>query len=100
MIAKDCGRKMLGRVLGFALAGVLASGPAQAQQKSRSLFGGSRTAAPKAAETEPAEPTQPVRLDQINVPPVKMTAIPVNPTDPLAIVNGQVISRQQFADEG
>ena len=40
MIAKECGRKTLGWVLGFALAGVLATGPAQAQQKSRSLFGG------------------------------------------------------------
>src|SRR4051812_17662088 len=99
MIAKDCGRRTLGWVLGLALAGALATGPAQAQQKSRSLFGGSKPAAPKAADTEPAEAAQPVRLDQINAPPAKLTATPVNPTDPIAIVNGQIISRQQLSDE-
>ena len=32
-------------------------------------------------------------------PGSRSTAIPVNPTDPIAIVNGQVITRQQLADE-
>jgi parvulin-like peptidyl-prolyl isomerase len=99
MIAMDCGRRTLGWVLGFALAGILATGPVQAQQKTRSLFGGSKPAAPKAPEAESGNAAQPVRLDQINVPGVQMTAIPVNPGDPIAIVNGQVISRQQLADE-
>ena len=34
-----------------------------------------------------------------NVPALKPTAIPVNPGDPIAIVNNQIISRQQLADE-
>ena len=99
MIAKDCGRRKLGFVLGFAVAGLLAAAPVQAQQPRRSLFGGSKTAAPQDDNNQSAQPTQPVRLDQLNVPGVKLTAIPVNPTDPIAIVNNQIISRQQLADE-
>jgi parvulin-like peptidyl-prolyl isomerase len=40
-----------------------------------------------------------LHLRDINVPPVQPTAIPVNPGDPIALVNGQAISRQQLADE-
>jgi foldase protein PrsA len=40
-----------------------------------------------------------VNLGDIQVPPVRPAAIPVNPTDPIAIVNGQIISRAQLADE-
>jgi foldase protein PrsA len=78
---------------------MLATEPALAQQRSRSLFGNSRNSAPKTDETDAGEATKPVRLDQINVPGLKPTAIPVNPTDPIAIVNGQVITRVQLADE-
>lgn len=99
MIAQECGRRTLGGLLGIAVAGILAIGPAQAQQPKRSLFGGSRTAAPKAEDNPAGDTPQSIRLDQINVPGVKMTAIPVNPTDPIAIVNNQVITRQQLADE-
>jgi hypothetical protein len=100
MIAKDCGRTTTGWVLGLALAGMVATEPALAQQKSRSLFGGSRPAATTKAEETPAnDATKPVRLDQIDVPGVKLTAIPVNPTDPIAVVNNQMITRQQLADE-
>ena len=56
-------------------------------------------AARKPTTTPAADTPQSIRLDQINVPGVKVTAIPVNPTDPIAIVNGQVITRQQLADE-
>ena len=99
MIAQECGRGTLGWLLGISIAGILATGPAQGQQQQRSLFGGSRTAAPKADDNPAADTPQSIRLDQINVPGVKVTAIPVNPTDPIAIVNNQVISRQQLADE-
>ena len=99
MIALECGRRNLGWLLGISVAGFLATGSAQGQQQQRSLFGGSRTAAPKAADNPAADTPQSIRLDQINVPGVKVTAIPVNPTDPIAIVNNQVISRQQLADE-
>jgi parvulin-like peptidyl-prolyl isomerase len=41
-----------------------------------------------------------VRLTDLpDVPPVKPAAIPVNPGDAIAIVNGQPITRQQLADE-
>jgi foldase protein PrsA len=86
-------------LLGFTVAGILATGPAQAQQQRRSLFGGSQPAAPQANDNPAADTPQSIRLDQINVPGVKVTAIPVNPSDPIAIVNNQVISRQQLADE-
>ncbi len=33
------------------------------------------------------------------MPPLQKTRIPVNPSDPIAVVNNQVISRQQLADE-
>ena len=98
-IAKECGRKALGYLLGFAVASIFATGLVHAQTPKRSLFGGSRTAAPKTEENPQGDTRQPVRLDQINVPGVQLTAIPVNPSDPIAIVNNQVISRQQLADE-
>ncbi len=99
MIAQECGRRILGWLLGISVAGILATGSAQAQQQQRSFFGGSRNAAPKADDNPAGLTPQSIRLDQINVPGVKVTAIPVNPTDPIAIVNNQVITRQQLADE-
>ena len=56
-------------------------------------------AAPKPDDNPAGDTPQSIRLDQINVPGVKVTAIPVNPTDPIAIVNNQVITRQQLSDE-
>jgi len=35
MIAQECGRRTLGGLLGIAVAGMLAIGPAQAQQPKR-----------------------------------------------------------------
>jgi foldase protein PrsA len=104
MIARDRGRKTFGWMLGFALTGMLATVPALAQQRGRLFGGGKAAAAPKAedspaADSPAADAPQRVRLDQINVPGVKMTAVPVNPTDPIAIVNDQIISRQQLSDE-
>jgi hypothetical protein len=40
-----------------------------------------------------------VNLNDINVPGLTPAKLPVNPTDPIAIVNNQIISRQQLADE-
>jgi len=99
MIARDCGRKTIGWLLGLSMAGLLGSEPALAQQRARSLFGGAKAAAPKAEDKPDADQAQRVHLDEIKVPGVKLTAIPVNPTDPIAIVNDQVITRQQLADE-
>jgi hypothetical protein len=101
MIATQRGRKALGWALGSALAVMLATEPVLAQQRTRSLFGGSKTPAPKATDNEAAAPApaQPTRLDQIVHQPFTPTAVPVNPTDPIAIINNQVITRQQLADE-
>ena len=46
-----------------------------------------------------ATPKKTVRLDDIQAPALRATQIPVNPTDPIIIINGQVITRQQLADE-
>ena len=62
-------------------------------------IGGQQTAAPKADDNPAADTPQSIRLDQIHVPGVTVKAIPVNPTDPIAIVNNQVITRQQLSDE-
>jgi foldase protein PrsA len=42
---------------------------------------------------------QPKNLSEIDVPPLSPAMIPVNPTDAIAIVNRQHITRQQLADE-
>jgi parvulin-like peptidyl-prolyl isomerase len=89
------GRRTLGWVLGVAMAGGMLVRPAEAQQAARTARGA-------AAETKRASvdhPNPSPRLDQIDVPALKLTAVPVNPSDPIAIVNNQVISRQQLADE-
>ncbi len=41
---------------------------------------------------------QSMRLDDIKIQS-KAVAVPVNPRDPIAIINGQAITRQQLADE-
>jgi foldase protein PrsA len=90
MIAQDRGRKALAWVTGLTLLGGAATATAtvQAQQAAgKARTGGAQKAEPK------------VRLDEMNVPGLKETAIPVNPTDAIAIVNGQIISRQRLADE-
>ncbi len=99
MIAKDRGREA--RWLSYLLLFlVIASAyPVRAQQDAGARYQlpppapGGDGPAPKTA----ASPK--VRLSDIDVPPVKSVAIPVNPGDAIAIVNGQNISRQQLADE-
>jgi foldase protein PrsA len=99
MSAKDRGREAR-HLSYFLLFLVIAPGNwVRAQQDPAAAFslppaapGGDRPA-PKAA------PQPKVRLSDIDVPPVKPTAIPVNPGDAIAIVNGQWITRQQLADE-
>ena len=44
-IAKECGRKALGYLLGFAVASIFATSLVHAQTPKRSLFGGNRPAA-------------------------------------------------------
>ena len=100
MIAKERG-------LGFAFSGfalvvlsIVAACPATARAQAQDTDARNPVPQPATRFGRPAAKARPkVNLSQINVPPVQPAAIPVNPSDPIAIVNGQIISRQQLADE-
>ena len=95
MIAKDCGRKVVGVLIALALWVAADARPALAQLSILRNRGAAATApAPASAPAEnQAQPSTPP------LPQLKLTAIPVNPTDPIAIINGEVITRAQLADE-
>ncbi len=94
MIATDR-RRMLGRVLAAAAAcGSLVSPAMLLAQSPRAARGVARPAAPVQGVVEPT-----TRLPQNDAPHFEEKAIPVNPTDPIAYVNKEVITRQQLADE-
>jgi foldase protein PrsA len=91
MIAKDGGRAALGWAAGLTLVGLVATTPAHAQLgRGKATPAQAQAAAGKA--TTAAAPA-PVLTD------VKQTMVPVNPTDAIAIVNDQVITRGDLADE-
>ncbi len=97
MIAKDHGR--IAHMFGFVLVVMIAANcPARAQQDNQQSF-----PVPPPAPRRPAPAskptTKPKNLSEIDVPALAPAMIPVNPTDPIAIVNGQNITRQQLADE-
>jgi hypothetical protein len=87
MIAKDCGRKVNGVLIALALWVAVGLSPALAQSPSLRT----RVAAP------PADGA-PAQTDRA-FPPLKLTALPVNPGDPIATINGEHITRAQLADE-
>ena len=92
MIAKDCGRDARRVLFALAVFGTVGSSAAQAQG-----FGSKgRTAVPAAA---PATAKAQAQAGPRGVPYLKMEAIPVNPTDPIAVINGEPITRAQLADE-
>src|SRR5262245_47678611 len=99
MIAKNGGRKM--RWVGFVplLIGILAASPAEAQQGQDQRFPVPPPAPRVNAPDSKAKPKTKVNLKDIDVPGLEPTMIPVNPTDAIAIVNGQNITRQQLSDE-
>jgi parvulin-like peptidyl-prolyl isomerase len=87
MIAMDRGRKI--GLTGLVLAAGLVVGQALAQQDGQQRYqapANSRGAAGRAGNTN-------------NLPPLTPKMIPVNPSDPIAIVNDQAITRSQLADE-
>jgi hypothetical protein len=102
MIAKDRGRGLW--LFNFVLAGVVigTACPSRAQQSTTSKY-----QVPPPAPNTPTDPKYKVNIDpqhkvnikDIDVPELKQTRIPVNPGDPIATVNGQIITRQQLADE-
>lgn len=91
MIARNrvSGRRATG--LGLAALAVLTFGSSSAHAQLKRVFGGGAKPTEPPAETKPTEPSA--------TPSFKVTAVPVNPTDPIAVVNGQVITRQQLSDE-
>jgi foldase protein PrsA len=98
MIAKECGFGM--RLFGLALIGVLipAGCPALAQQDAQQRFS-VPPPAPRTAPEVSSSKARPKHLSEIDVQPLVAKPIPFNPGDPIAIVNNQIISRQQLADE-
>jgi parvulin-like peptidyl-prolyl isomerase len=100
MIAKVRGRGYL--MFKFALAAAVVGLPhrAIAQDDAAQKFN-VPPPAPRTTTPEPAtKGKKTVRLDELpDGPALQLTQIPVNPTDPILKVNGQVITRQQLADE-
>src|SRR5262249_59490550 len=97
MIAKDRGRAL--RFLGFVVVVIGVTCSVLAQQVADPRFPVPPPAPQSAAPPSKAKAKTKIHLSQINVPGVQQVAIPVNPNDAIAVVNGQHITRQQLADE-
>lgn len=80
MITRDRVGKFRRAVVALAAFGLVGSAAARAQMAARST--------PKAGGA-----------GQVDGPTLKMTALPVSPNSPVATVNGEVITRQQLANE-
>ncbi len=101
MIAKERGLKARGVLSSLTLLGLFGStchAQLAPQGASRGASAKGRTAiavpaAPKTPAQQEYDPTRPGQLQ------LTKTAIPVNPSDPIAVINGEIISRQQLADE-
>ena len=89
MLALDRGRKVAQVLLASTFIGVFAAQPAPAQLKE--YFH-------KKAQAIPGTNTPPPPADSSNVT-AEVVRIPTNSSDPIALVNGEVITRQQLADE-
>ena len=94
MIAKDRGRGLWLFSFVLAVVVIVAVYPSRAQQSTTSKF-----QVPPPAPNTKANPQYKVNVKDIDVPGLTQTQIPVNPGDPIATVNDQIISRQQLADE-
>jgi foldase protein PrsA len=99
MIAKDRGRGL--GLFGFTLAAAFLGSacPATAQDDTDPKFKVVPPAPRTGNAAAAAAPKKTVRLDDIEAPTLRATQIPVNPSDPIIIINNQVITRQQLADE-
>lgn len=96
MSARTRGRSAKAVLVALAAAGAFGSQGAQAQIINK-VFGGKSSSKPAA----PAQPTAPANNAPGNEEVAKpiLTAIPVNPSDPIATVNNRVITRQRLSDE-
>jgi foldase protein PrsA len=104
MIAMERGRKL--KMHGMVLAALTAIGvfglesaAVQAQVLRKNQAGPASSKNASQTAPAPASSPAPAAAYQKDTSGLKMTAIPVNPTDPICTVNGQVITRQQLADE-
>jgi SurA N-terminal domain/PPIC-type PPIASE domain len=97
-IAKGSGRGPRLREIGLAVLATMGTWTARAQQAGDPRYQ-VPPPAPRSENAKPVERGKPVDINSIPVPGVQMKAIPVNPSDAIAIVNGQPISRRQLADE-
>lgn len=95
MIGKDRGRSIervgvalaaLG-LMGFAMTGARAQAPGRSGKPGRSTV-----PAAGAGQKPQGQPQQPEVEG-------RLVRVPVNPTDPVAIINGEAITRQQLSDE-
>jgi foldase protein PrsA len=85
--------------MALVVAAIATTGWAQAQQDVDPRYD-VPPPAPGAGAASPArKPRASVDLRQINVPPLQLKAVPVNPSDAAALVNGEAITRQRLADE-
>ena len=99
-IAKERGRGLWLVGTGLAVLAMTGTSPTGAQQTPDPRY----QVPPPAPRAENAKPqdrgkTVDMRSAFTDVPGVKSVALPVNPSEPIAIVNGQPITRQQLADE-
>ena len=96
MIAKDCTRKAGSVLCALTILGATGSSVAWSQTSK-----GTAKAAKAPLNQEAAATVDQGKalLGKSPLPKLEPTAIPVNPSDPIAIVNGEVITRQRLADE-
>src|SRR4051812_41110195 len=100
MIAMDRGRKIHGWAFALATLGALGATAVWAQQPAGVGAAQGKKGAPAKPGSSASAPGQaPSAAFQHDTSGLKLTAIPVNPTDAIATVNGEVITRQQLADE-
>jgi parvulin-like peptidyl-prolyl isomerase len=96
MIAMERGRTIRGMGMALAALWVVGTEPALAQQTGKAKGTAAAPASPPRAATPDPSRAAAAAPD---APRLQLTAIPVNPTDPIALVNGESITRQQLADE-
>ena len=92
MSALDRGRGIAGSMIVLALVGGAMPGPALAQ-----LLGGRGAAKTAPSARSAGQPK--TQATEPEVPQLKEVVVPVNPGDPIAIVNKEVISRERLASE-
>ena len=95
MVARKRGPKIPAMVFALTMVGAFSSSLALAQSQSDPTKARPFRVLPGAKKDQAHH--SPFR--QADIPKLEMERIAVNPTDPIATVNGEVITRMQLADE-